>query len=53
MYAVTNVQTEVHTLATTVKGEKARMVPMKRGDVVVHRENVVHGSGPNVTDQWR
>ena len=28
-------------------------VPIRRGDVTVHDERVAHGSGPNLTDQWR
>ena len=28
-------------------------VPIRRGDVTVHNERVAHGSGPNLTDQWR
>jgi len=41
------------TLKTAVGGERAELVPLKRGDVVVHTERVVHGSGPNMTDGWR
>ena len=28
-------------------------VPIRRGDITVHDERVAHGSGPNLTDQWR
>ncbi|GFH25031.1 PhyH-domain-containing protein, partial [Haematococcus lacustris] len=40
-------------LHTQTKWERAVLLPMSRGDVVVHREHVVHGSGPNVSSQWR
>lgn len=38
---------------TSVGGERAELVPMQRGDVVVHCERVVHGSGPNMSPNWR
>lgn len=28
-------------------------VPIKRGDITVHDERVAHGSGPNMSDDWR
>jgi len=28
-------------------------VPIKRGDITVHNERVIHGSGPNLSDGWR
>eukprot|EP00983_Pelagomonas_calceolata_P067203 1149402-Pelagomonas_calceolata.AAC.1 len=34
-------------------GERAALVPIKRGDVVAHSDRVVHGSGPNLSSQWR
>jgi hypothetical protein len=40
-------------LYAPVAGERAVLVPMRRGDVLVHHERVVHGSGPNMTDKWR
>ena len=28
-------------------------VPIARGDVTVHNERVMHGSGPNLSPDWR
>jgi hypothetical protein len=28
-------------------------VEIRRGDITVHDERVVHGSGPNLSDGWR
>lgn len=33
--------------------ERVVEVPMRRGDVLVHRERVVHGSAANRSDNWR
>ena len=30
-----------------------RMVPINRGDITVHDQRVVHGSGPNNSQGWR
>ena len=30
-----------------------RPVPIRRGDVTVHHERIVHGSGGNTTRGWR
>lgn len=44
-----------HALFTDVDDEKEHVVyaEIKRGDVTVHNELVVHGSGPNNSDGWR
>lgn len=28
-------------------------MPIKRGDITVHNERVIHGSGPNLSNGWR
>ena len=33
--------------------KNVRRVEIKRGDITVHDERVVHGSGPNESDGWR
>jgi len=44
-----------HTLVTDVDPERdeVRPVPIRRGDVTVHGERVLHGSGGNTTGGWR
>ncbi len=44
-----------HTLLTDVDPahDEIRPVPIRRGDVTVHNERVLHGSGGNSTDGWR
>ena len=44
-----------HTLCTDVDEsvDNVRMVPIRRGDITVHNERVLHGSGGNSTDGWR
>mmetsp|Transcript_20979 Transcript_20979/g.35190 ORF Transcript_20979/g.35190 Transcript_20979/m.35190 type:complete len:365 (+) Transcript_20979:86-1180(+) len=44
-----------HALVTEVDEEKedVHYVEIKRGDITVHDERVVHGSGPNLSDGWR
>jgi phytanoyl-CoA hydroxylase len=46
---------ESHTLLTDVDParDEIRSVPIRRGDVTVHNERVVHGSGGNSTAGWR
>jgi len=46
---------ESHTLLTDVDPTKdeIRPVPIRRGDVTVHNERVLHGSGGNQTSGWR
>jgi phytanoyl-CoA hydroxylase len=46
---------ESHTLLTDVDPERdeIRPVPIRRGDVTVHDERVLHGSGGNLSDGWR
>lgn len=39
--------------ALVAGGERAAMVPIKRGDVVVASDRVVYGSGPNNSPNWR
>jgi phytanoyl-CoA hydroxylase len=45
---------EAHTL-TVELGSSDRIVslPVRRGDITVHNERIVHGSGGNRTDGWR
>ena len=33
--------------------ENVSLAVLKRGDITVHNERVVHGSGPNMTEGWR
>lgn len=44
-----------HTLFTDIDPQRDRVVPVpiRRGDVTVHDERVLHGSGGNTTDGWR
>jgi phytanoyl-CoA hydroxylase len=43
-----------HTLVTDlVKGDAVRLAPIARGDITVHNERVMHGSGGNKTPGWR
>ena len=43
-----------HTLLTDLRpGEKPTPVPIQRGDITVHNERVLHGSGGNSTAGWR
>jgi len=44
-----------HALVTAVDEARERVnyVEIKRGDITVHNERVVHGSGPNLSDGWR
>lgn len=44
-----------HTLVTEVDPGRDRIqpVPIRRGDVTVHQERVVHGSGGNDSSGWR
>ncbi len=46
---------ESHTLLTDVDPERdpIRSVPVRRGDITVHNEGVLHGSGGNRTAGWR
>jgi len=46
---------EAHTLLTDVDParDEIRPVPIRRGDVTVHNERVLHGSGGNRTAGWR
>jgi len=45
---------ETHTLSIEL-GPADRLVPLplKRGDITVHNERIIHGSGGNPTDRWR
>ena len=45
-----------HALCTTLRAEdeaRVRQVEIKRGDITVHDQRVVHGSGPNTSEGWR
>lgn len=44
-----------HGLAAVVdpKRDPVRLAEIRRGDVTIHSERVLHGSGPNVSDRWR
>jgi ectoine hydroxylase-related dioxygenase (phytanoyl-CoA dioxygenase family) len=43
-----------HTLVCDLeKGDVVRLAPIRRGDVTVHDERVMHGSGGNKSDGWR
>jgi ectoine hydroxylase-related dioxygenase (phytanoyl-CoA dioxygenase family) len=44
-----------HTLVAVVDEPRdvVRPVPIQRGDITVHNERVLHGSGGNTTDGWR
>ena len=45
-----------HALCTALSDadeKNARRVEIKRGDITVHDQRVVHGSGPNESDGWR
>ncbi|MSR62882.1 MAG: phytanoyl-CoA dioxygenase family protein [Planctomycetes bacterium] len=46
---------ESHTLLTDVDParDEIRPVPIRRGDITVHNERVLHGSGGNSTSGWR
>ena len=46
---------ESHALGTVVDEsvDTVRCAEIARGDVTVHDERVVHGSGPNTSDRWR
>lgn len=48
-------RSDAHTLVTQVDPSKDRIqtVPIRRGDVTVHQERVVHGSGGNTSQGWR
>ena len=52
--AVTAGREESHALCMKLEtDDEPAYVPIRRGDVTVHDERVAHGSGPNLTDQWR
>ena len=43
-----------HTLVTDLeKGDVVRLAEIARGDVTIHNERVLHGSGGNKSDGWR
>jgi phytanoyl-CoA hydroxylase len=50
-----NDRSESHTLVTELRdGDAMRPVPIRRGDITVHSEGILHGSGGNrTTDSWR
>jgi ectoine hydroxylase-related dioxygenase (phytanoyl-CoA dioxygenase family) len=43
-----------HTLALEMKpDDETVLLPVWRGDITVHNERIVHGSGGNVSSRWR
>lgn len=52
---VTGNREDSHTLAAQVDETRdtVRLAEIRRGDVTVHNERVVHGSGGNPSDRWR
>jgi len=49
---------EAHALVCDVDdGENGKdtshLVPINRGDITIHNERIIHGSGPNLSDGWR
>ncbi|KAK9908482.1 hypothetical protein WJX75_008555 [Coccomyxa subellipsoidea] len=45
---------ESHALHTVLREEDVvEHVPIARGDITVHNESVIHGSGPNLSSGWR
>ncbi len=48
-------RTKSHTLVTDLRdGDVMRPVPISRGDITVHGEGILHGSGGNTSnDSWR
>jgi len=52
---VTGDRDDSHALVAEVDEEHdpIRVVPIRRGDVTVHNERVVHGSGGNTSTDWR
>ena len=48
-------RTKSHTLVTDLRPDDVlRPVPIRRGDITVHGEGILHGSGGNTSaDSWR
>lgn len=45
---------EAHTIVATIRDDDhVRPVPIRRGDVTVHHERTLHGSGGNTSAGWR
>ena len=45
---------ESHTLVIeTSKDDKIIYLPVKRGDITIHNERIIHGSGGNTSNVWR
>ncbi len=43
-----------HTLAIELTPQdKPVSLPLKAGDITVHNERIIHGSGGNISDRWR
>ena len=43
-----------HTLVLQLRPEdKLMYLPVKRGSITIHDERIVHGSGGNLSDDWR
>lgn len=53
-FPVSGSREDSHALYTKLKPTDPQMyVPIKRGDITVHNETVIHGSGPNLSSNWR
>jgi len=43
-----------HTLVIESKpNDKVIYLPLKRGDITIHNEKIIHGSGGNNSNEWR
>jgi len=52
--AVGKTREDSHALYLSLKADDNVVpVPIKRGDITVHDERVAHGSGPNLSSDWR
>jgi len=53
-----NSREEAHALVCDVDDSEngpdtSHIVPINRGDITIHNERIIHGSGPNLSDGWR
>jgi ectoine hydroxylase-related dioxygenase (phytanoyl-CoA dioxygenase family) len=52
--SVPELRAEAHLLSVElVAGDRLESLPVRRGDLTVHNERIVHGSAGNHTDGWR
>jgi hypothetical protein len=52
--SVPELRQDAHTLSVALgESDRAIALPVKRGDVSLHNERIVHGSSGNHTDGWR